>query len=236
MPAHRVYWWLAWLWLGAATAAYAADPAGKVLFATGEARATDAAGVLRVLERGEPVFSGDLLATGDGQLQVRFSDGAMVALRPFSHFRVDEYRYAGAEDGNERAFFSLLKGGLRTLTGAIGRTNRDTYGVSTFAVDIGIRGTGYNARVCQGDCAADDLADGVHVNVSQGALLLKNDAGVLELAVGQTAFVADFNTLPNLVVPPDLTVDPDASDILPEIGADEQLTPDAHDTGQHPVP
>lgn len=219
--------WLVYLMLGATSVVHAVDPAGKILFVTGEAQATGVDGVQRILERGDPVLSGELLATGKGSVQVRFTDGATVALRAFSQFRIDEYRYAGAEDGSERAIFSLLKGGLRTLTGAVGRINRKTYRVDTFAAGIGIRGTGYQARVCQGDCSTERLKDGVHVTVSQGAVSLANDAGELELTAGQQGFVADFSTPPSFVTPAGSSTDPTASDAVPEIGIGEQLDPDA---------
>jgi hypothetical protein len=54
-------------------------------------------------------------------VQLRFTDGAYVSLQPQTLFRVDDYRYDGKADGNERGFFSLLKGACapsRVLSGA----------------------------------------------------------------------------------------------------------------------
>ena len=47
-------------------------------------------------------------------------DGAVIALRAQSEFRIDEYRFNGKEDGTEKATMSLLKGGIRAVTGVIG--------------------------------------------------------------------------------------------------------------------
>jgi len=52
-----------------------------------------------------------------------------------------------------RAFFRLVKGGFRSVSGLIGKVNQDDYRVSTPVATIGIRGTRYSARLCQGDCA-----------------------------------------------------------------------------------
>lgn len=69
----------------------------------------------------------------------------MVSLQPQSEFRIDDYQYAGQTDGQEKGFFSLLKGGLRTITGWVGRTHRENYKVTTNVATIGIRGTEYSA-------------------------------------------------------------------------------------------
>lgn len=59
-----------------------------------------------------------------------------------------------AEGGDgSRAFFRLVKGGFRSVSGLIGKVNQDNYRVSTPVATIGIRGTRYSARLCQGDCA-----------------------------------------------------------------------------------
>lgn len=59
-------------------------------------------------------------------------------------------------DETSRAFFRLLKGGFRSVSGLIGKANHDDYRVSTPVATIGIRGTQYGARLCQGDCSDRD--------------------------------------------------------------------------------
>ena len=53
--------------------------------------------------------------------QLRFSDEALLALKPESEFRIEQFAFADRTDGNERAVFRLVRGGFRTLTGAVGR-------------------------------------------------------------------------------------------------------------------
>ena len=57
--------------------------------------------------------------------------------------KLAQYRYAGQEDGSERAVIELLKGGLRSVTGAIGRSNKDSYQLKNETHVIGIRGTDF---------------------------------------------------------------------------------------------
>ena len=119
--------------------------AGRVTFAYGAANAVNKAGVERALARGVAIEAGDTIVTqGRGRVQVRFTDGSFVSLKPDTEFRVDEYSYKGQGDAQERGFFSLLKGGLRTITGFIGRARKERYRMRTPVATIGIRGTEYN--------------------------------------------------------------------------------------------
>ncbi len=206
MPRFRVtsVLFVAALATGLVSASLSAAPteAGKVLFAVGTAHAIDTSAKKRPLGTGAKIFSGDLLETGDGRLQILFRDGARVSLEPKSRFRVDEYEFSGNADGTERGFFSLLRGALRTITGAIGKANRDAYQLNAVVATIGIRGTGFRAQLCDANCrdgAGKLIDDGLYTNVSEGAIALKNGAGVLDVVSGNSAFVRDIQTLPELV-------------------------------------
>lgn len=192
-------------------AATALEAAGTVLFASGDVAAVAADGSRRALARGDLFYPGETLETGVGRLQARFSDGAMVSIQFRSRFRVDDYNYSGEPDGTERGVFSLLKGGIRTITGAIGRVNRDAYRVNAVVATIGIRGSAYNAELCQLDCF--EKADGLYVNTTQGVIGLTNNAGTVEVPAGTTAYVADIDTLPVLTV-------------VVEEGVEETVSPD----------
>ena len=78
---------------------------------------------------GTAVQDKDVLRTGAASnLQVRsFADESIVSMKEASELRIDDYQVSGKEDGSERAFFRLIKGGLRTVTGLIGRANNKAY-------------------------------------------------------------------------------------------------------------
>ena len=159
--------------------------AGRVAFVIGKVEATSTAGSPRALSKGSEINSGETISTAAGaRAQIRFVDGGFISLQPNSLFRVDEFNYQKGGEG--KGFFSLLKGGLRAITGAIGRVNRDEYRVATPVATIGIRGTGYSA----------ELSDGLFVNVGEGAISLTNNAGLLLVTTGKAAFVASINTPP----------------------------------------
>jgi FecR protein len=179
--------------LGSAMAALAQNTAGRVDFATGGVSATATGGVSRPLAKGGLVFSGDTINTDNtGRAQIRFTDGAYMSLQPQTQFRVDDYRYDGAADGKEKGFFSLVKGGLRTITGVIGHANRDSYQVNTPVATIGIRGTEYLAN----------LVNGLELSIGDGSIFVLNKSGKFILEQGQSAFIANQNTVPVLTVNP----------------------------------
>jgi hypothetical protein len=179
--------------LGVLTLAWAASAvaatAGIVQFTSGSAAVTRADGTSRPLANGLEIRNGDLVDTGTGRVQLRFSDGALVSLQPESQFRIDDYRFEGRADGSEKGFFSLLKGGLRTVSGWIGRVHRAGYRIDTPTATIGIRGTEYTAV----------LGNSLTVSVAEGRIALINDAGEFLLDAGRTAFVKDRRTLPVIV-------------------------------------
>ena len=70
--------------------------------------------------------------------QLKMVDGGFIAIRPNTDMTFDAYRYNGKEDGTENALVSLLNGGFRTITGVIGRSNKQNYQIKTDTATIGI--------------------------------------------------------------------------------------------------
>ena len=161
-----------------------AAPAARVDFVIGDVVATDAQGKSRRLAKGAEIVQGDTVSTNGGRAQLRFSDGAYVSLQPASQFRIDEYRFAGKTDGSERGFFSLLSGGMRTITGLVGRTNKRSYQVSTAVATIGIRGTEYTVS----------YGGSVSGSVGEGEIVVCNGAGCINVTNGESYYVANAET------------------------------------------
>jgi hypothetical protein len=167
-----------------------AQPAAVVFFTSGQVTATAADGKKRALTKGADVSAGDTISTGAGSwAQLRFADGATTGLQPNTEFRIDQYHFDGKADGTEKGFFSLLKGGLRTLTGLIGHVHRDQYKLNTVVAQIGIRGTGYTAHVGQT----------LTITNSLGEIVVCNAGGCIELSNGDTGYVQNGNTIGQLV-------------------------------------
>lgn len=192
--------------------AQTADEAGKVLMAIGEVKAVRK-GQSIAITRGAPIQSGDTLITGvASNAQIRMSDGAIIALRAQTEFKIDEYKYNGKQDGSEKASLSLVKGGVRAVTGAIGQQNKDNLKVNAVVATVGIRGTGFNINYCEGNCFNPNKTpakDGLYAGVFEGQITVQNEATTDSLGVNQFLYVADKNTAPvRLSTPPNFLPDP----------------------------
>ena len=162
--------------------------AAKVDFAVGAVNAVSTAGAQRAINKGAELGSGESIVTGDGgRAQLRFTDGGMVSLQPGSEFKIDNYSFSGKEDGQEKGFFSLLKGGLRTITGLVGRTNKQAYKVTTGVATIGIRGTEFTIAYTGNN-------NGIAVSTGEGTIEVCNNAGCAIIPAGSSAIVSGPNT------------------------------------------
>jgi hypothetical protein len=139
---------------------------------------------------GAKVEVGDIVMTGaGGYARMEMTDGGEMVLRPDSQLKVESYSFVEAKPAQDSFIFSMLKGGLRTVTGLIGKRGRkEAYEGRTVTATIGVRGTQYDMRVCQANCGA--LADGTYLAVRYGAIQTSNAQGTLAVAAGQVAFVA----------------------------------------------
>ncbi len=149
----------------------------------------------RTLRARAEVSQGDLVRTGkDGRAQLRFSDGGLVSLQPDTEFRIDEYQFAG---DHQRALFTLLRGALRTATGAVGKRNRDDYRLRTPTATVGIRGTEYLAEqtICNPVCSPGPSA-GLRVSVTHGLIAVMTPVASLDVGVGQSALVKRPDSAP----------------------------------------
>ncbi len=113
---------------------------GTVQFAIGDVRLTTAQGT-RAIAKGALVNEGDTLIVGSGSAQIKMVDGGYLAVRPDTQMKFDQYKWAGKEDGSERGLLSLVRGGFRSITGALGRINKENFKINTPTATVGIRGT-----------------------------------------------------------------------------------------------
>ncbi len=212
--------------------AAAGKPAGQVIMTTSNLSARRDDGSERALGRRSVIYEGDTLVTGaDGITQVRMVDGALLSLRRETRFKIEEFRYGDVPDDQQRGFFSLLRGGFRTLTGAIGRVVNQAYRVSTPVATIGIRGTHYGLRLCvEGDCAAEGVdRDGLFGGVVDGRISSDNTGGSSTFDNDEYFYVADANSAADtLLAPPGVVFGSDLP--LPsagEVGGLRSLSPEA---------
>lgn len=221
--------------------------AGKAIFVYGSASVLSEDGNRQALQKGDSVDSGDTIVTAaNGRVQIQLTDGGLLALRPSTEFKIERYHYPAAAATQSSAlseepasFFALIKGGFRSITGAIGRTDKAAYRVRTPVATIGIRGTDYDALLCAGDCQAvaratgGTVEDGLYIGVNSGGVRVSNAAGAVDLDVNGFGFAAGSRSAPvqsdkarDVLAPAttaavnaqSLTVAADPADVSPDTG------------------
>ena len=88
----------------------------------------------------------------------------------------------------ENAFFRLIKGGFRAISGFIGHVDHQDYAVETPVATIGIRGTGYEVRYCTSHCPQGEK--GLYTGVGTGAIAIRNQAGERIATAGHFGYIA----------------------------------------------
>jgi hypothetical protein len=162
--------------------------AGIANFVFGDVAVRSANGSTAPLQKGRAVQSGDDIVTGVGaQAQIRFSDGGMVAIQPNSQFKLTSY--ADRNDPKTDSFLvELARGGMRAITGLIGKRNRENYKVITSTATIGIRGSSF--------LISYNTDGSVTVNAEQDAIVVCTNTGCTGLTAGETVVVKDKNQDP----------------------------------------
>jgi hypothetical protein len=188
---------------------------GQVQHLSGTLHVQRADGSIRLLSEKSQVLVGDVVSTErDSYAQLKMTDGGNITLRPNTQIRVEGYEFSEKEPEKDNFVFALLKGGMRAVTGLIGkRINRDAYKLRTATATVGIRGTDFNAIEVPPGGGSNAPAPGVYVVVSDGAVVLTSGGTELLATAGQTAFSSDPN-LPGAIIPPPPNlpeIDPPAS-------------------------
>ena len=173
--------------------------AGRFQFVHGDVTVMHPNGSQTTARKGDSVEEGDTIATGAlAQAQLVMKDEGLIALRPDSRLRIDVYRVTGKVDGAEQGIFGLLKGGLRSITGWIGRANKDNYKVHTATATIGIRGTDHESMYIAPPLPGEPTLGppGTYDKVNTGQTYLESGAGRVELGANQVGFVPAIGNTP----------------------------------------
>ncbi|WP_432240461.1 FecR family protein [Herbaspirillum robiniae] len=181
---------------------------GQVTHLSGVLTARHADGTRNLLAVKSAILQGDTLITErETYTRVKFLDDAEIVLRPGTEVDVKKYVYDEQKPANDSVAIGLVKGGLRAVTGLVGKRNHDAVNFDTPTATIGIRGTHFGALFCQNDCGGVPTPtgktpdNGLHVDVVSGAISVSNGGGSQTFQAGQFGFVPGVNQ-PPVVVPP----------------------------------
>ncbi len=179
---------------------WAAQVAGTIVQLSGPLLAKKADGAVRALSLKSEVESGDTLVTEKNTYaMVKFIDNSEITLKPSTTFKVENFAYDAASPGGDQASFSLVKGGLRSVTGLLGKRNKEKFSMKTPTATIGIRGTTFIVEwVAPGETEGDNRGrdpgmsagsgprpPGTYVRVLEGLIFLRNENGSVDIGPNQ---------------------------------------------------
>jgi hypothetical protein len=173
--------------------------AGTVHVIRGVATATSEDGDIRRIRKGSDLYSNETITTTSGSYaRLKLKDESWIMLRPGSRFYLESVEFDD-DTGEGQGFFSLLKGGFRAVTGLI--KDKLNYRYSTTVATIGIRGTDFMARICNGDCL--DIypppENGLYLEVVDNEVVIDNASGKFRFRAGQYVFLSRRGAVPRLL-------------------------------------
>jgi len=191
-----------------------AQVAGTVTQLSGPMMAKKADGKVKILSLKSEVEAGDTLVTEKNTYAlVKFIDNSEITLKPGTTFVVEQFAYQSDQPEGDQASFNLVKGGLRSLSGLLGKRNKEKFSLKTPVATIGIRGTYFTAEYIAaggyaapgsslprtGSPAGPTLAPGLYTSVTTGQIVVSNPGGTLDIAAGQFGYTPSFKQPPMLL-------------------------------------
>ena len=165
--------------------------AGQVQHLSGTLSVQRADGSIRILSQKSEVNPGEVLTTQkDSYAQINFTDGSSMTMRPNTQMKLESFQFVQDKPQEDTAFFRLIKGGLRTVTGLVGkRGNQDAYRIGTSTATIGIRGSAGETLDCTQGCdgvvAGGEKAErAVYHNTLTGSYIMTSDDGTVIIGEG----------------------------------------------------
>lgn len=175
---------------------------GTVLFVHGKTEVTSLDGIYRHAIKGGKIYQGDVIETATASsMQLDMVDGGYFAIRPDSKVAINDYVYQ--QKNTDKVKATLLRGGLRSITGAVGQTNKKNFSLSTPVATIGIRGTDLEVYYLSEQDAVS-LAEktgkateaGSYLKVKSGEAVLKTEAFEQPVKPQEIAYTAGPTVAP----------------------------------------
>ncbi|MBL8511081.1 MAG: FecR domain-containing protein [Betaproteobacteria bacterium] len=114
----------------------------------GSAKAIPNAGAPRDLRKGDTVNQGDTIVTDkETSLVLGFQDGHTVIMPGESRLAITAYQYNRDDPSKSNVLLSLLDGGMRAISGLIGKARPQQVSYRAGNATIGIRGTIVNTAI-----------------------------------------------------------------------------------------
>jgi hypothetical protein len=112
--------------------AHAAPAVGTIVNVSGPLLVQKADGTAKVLAQHSAVEAGDTLLTQkNGYAQIKLGDDSLLVLQPETKLSIDQFTYDAAKPENDKASFTLTRGGVRATAGQLGKRSKDRVVLNT---------------------------------------------------------------------------------------------------------
>lgn len=183
----------------------------RVVLLTGSAQAIGGANQTRALSQGAALFSGDTVRTEKASnVVLAFRDQSKVTVIADSEFKLEDVRFSGPRSESGSFTVRIVKGGVRALTGLLGKSNPKAvkFGITTAV--IGLRGSGFDGWIGQLCAPGGACVDAALLNTWLDGTELEAGGQVQSVNEGQTAGFTPGPGQLTLLVPPPPFIDPKA--------------------------
>jgi hypothetical protein len=119
------------------------EQVARVSFLRGDATVTRGGAEAMSLKRGDKLVAGDMVETGSkSMVQLVFPDKQMFYVKADSSIKLEAFHFGASGDATADASVTeLLKGGMRSISGLVGRNSPANVRYRAGETTIGIRGT-----------------------------------------------------------------------------------------------
>lgn len=167
---------------------------GQITEVNGEAIVIRTDGTEEVITLGTEIYLGDVVeTTGDGAVNINFTDESSFAISDNARVAIDEYVFDPASESGGQDF-TVSRGVFMYTSGLIGRENPDSVEIDTPVGSIGIRGTIIGGQIF------DEGQGESQITVVEGAIVVRNDVAE-RLLTNQfdTVKLSSMSTAPSIV-------------------------------------
>lgn len=209
------------------TLAYAGQVVGTIIDMEGVLNVKKENGSIKSLNKNSEIEEGDtLISDKTTYAKIKFVDDSEVTLKPNSQLKISLFSYDADKPEKDNSVLNLIKGGLRSITGMIGKRNKDRVKLNTPSATIGIRGTTYIAEYILPSNAGEGaiaLSPGLYVQVLNGIVNLTNQGGSQAYSAGQFGYSPNYRQTP-IVLPnnPGIRFTPPPSFSTPDTKTDNK--------------
>jgi hypothetical protein len=153
----------------------------------------------RTLRKGDGINQGESITTGaSSSIVLRFQDGQIVSLSANSTFTVNTYTYNANAPENSNVLLSLVRGGMRAVSGLIAKARPQAVSYRAGSATIGIRGTDFTVLVADADGNVTQQV--IAVTVTAGRISFTLGTQTVEIPVGSGAIVRNPQGNPTVAV------------------------------------